>query len=510
MTILPIIRYGTMKYIYIIISFLFLTGPLFSLNTNLSIGGSAGWEKIETWTNVELIEGKKGYTSLGLKSAEYHPDYYTDLLIHFDDSEIIDSTGNYTVKSKIENTSIEKSIGNGSGVFRGNKESITLHPNTGSIFSGEDVLDNFSIEFWLNPSRFSENPIIISYQGVLRDGKGNLIPQELTCSMENRALNWTLKNIFYTEERDIEIELKGLSPIIPNVWHHHLFRFSGSSGLIEYLVDGQLEAVQYASKTGTEDGTIFFPLISSLGNNHITIGDGYIGYMDELRISKAYIQNPVLKRYQDTSGSVLSQIIDLSRSSSILKKITVEHEIPKDSAIFFHYNISNNLETMFEDTNWVDFYPPEIFISKNKGRYLRIKMDIQTDGEETRTASLSELNIIYEKNLKPLAPAYLHIIEKENTIIIKWPEMSEPDIRGYLIYYGTKKGIYSGSAAKEGRSPLVVLGKEITSITINGLENENLYHFAIAAYDDAGTAYPGVLSEEVTGRPADPGRTNAF
>ncbi len=481
-----------------------MTGSLFSLNTNLNIGGAAGWEKIDTWNNVEEIDGKKGYTSIGLQSAVYNPDELTDLLIHFDNTDIADSSGNYLVESKIENTQIKKSIGSSSGVFRGSEESIILYPESGAIFSGAEVLDNFSIEFWLNPSRFSENPILISYQGTLRDKKGNIVPQELYCSIENRKLTWNMKNIFFTEEKNTNIELQGLSPIIPNVWHHHLLRFNGSSGLIEYLIDGQLEAIQYASKTGTEDGTIFFPLISSNSSNHLIIGNNFVGYMDELRITRDFIQNPVLKRYQETSGSAVSQIIDLGRSYSILKKIAVEHEIPKDSAIFFHYNISNNLEVMFDETNWVEFNPREMFISNNKGRYLRIKMDIEADGEEIRTPSVFELNITYEKNLQPLAPSFFHGTGGESSVTLSWPKMSEPDIEGYLIYYGTQKGIYFGSEAVEGSSPLIVQGKEISTITIHGLETGQLYHFALAAYDRAGIEYPGSLSKEITVRPISP------
>ncbi len=494
-----------MKYIYIIISFLFLTGSLFSLNSEINIGGATGWDKIETWANIELIEGKRGYTSLGLKSAIYNSNGLTDLLIHFDDSEIVDSSGNYLIKTQIENTYLKRSIGNGSGVFRGSKESITLYPEPGAIFSGNEVLDNFSIEFWLNPSRFSENPILISYQGTLRDEKGDIAAQELSCSIENRKLIWKLNNIFFTEEKNTNIELQGLSSIIPDVWHHHLLRFDGSSGLIEYLIDGRLEAIQYASKTGTEDGTIFFPLISSSGNNHLTIGKNFTGYMDELRITKDFIQNPVLNRYQETSGTSVTQIIDLGRSNSILKKITIEHEIPKDSAIFFNYNISDNLELMFDESNWIGFHPPEMLISKNKGRYLRIKMDIQTDGEEIRTPSISEINVTYEKNLKPLAPSFFHGTGKENAVTLSWPKMSEPDIEGYLIYYGTSKGVYFGSEAIEGSSPLTIQGKEITNITIHGLEYGKLYHFAIAAFDGAGPEYPGLLSKEITVRPITPG-----
>jgi len=504
---MPIVKYRTMKYIYItIISFLFLTESLFSLNSGLSIGEAHGWDKIETWTNVELFEGKGGYSSIGLKSALYETDENTDLLIHFDDNLITDASGNYSVESYIENTTKEKAMGNASGVFRGSKEAVILNPGPDTLFSGNNITDSFSIEFWLNPSRFGENPLLISYQGTLRDKKGNLIPQELSCSIKDRKLVWKLNNIFYTEDSNSNIKLTGLTSIIPNIWHHHLLRFDSATGLIEYLIDGELEVVQHASKTGTEDGTIFSPLIFSTSKSFLTLGNGYIGYMDELRISKTYIQTPVLNRYQEKGGNALSKIIDLGRANSILKNIEIEHEIPKDSAIFYNYNISNNMGTMFSDTNWVEFYPGDMIFSHNKGRYLKIKMDIRADGEEILTPSISHINIIYEKNLKPLAPLYLNLTGRNNSVSLSWSKMSDPDIEGYLIFYGTQKGIYFGSEAEEGVSPLIVKGKDITAIDITGLENGKLYYFAIAAYDDAGTDYPGELSKEKTSRPVPSGK----
>ncbi|MDA3939593.1 MAG: fibronectin type III domain-containing protein [Spirochaetia bacterium] len=485
----------------LLILFLFLTSSLYALNSNLSIGDSEGWDWIETWNNTELFDGKGDHKNLGLKSAEYKTDEFTDLLIHFDNTSVSDETGNYTIESQIENTQNEKLIGNASGVFRGLKEPLTLYPGPEALFSGNSYPDSFSIEFWLNPSRFGENPILLSYRGTIRDKNSNLIPQELICSLKDRKLNWNLNNFFYTEESNSYIELAGITSIIPNTWHHHLLRFDSSSGLIEYLLDGQLEAIQYASKTGTEDGTIFSPLISSTGIPHLTLGNNFIGYMDELRISKAFIQNPVLTRYQETKGNAVSEIIDLGRLGSKLRNISIEHEIPGDSAIFFYYNISNNLGTMFDETNWREFYPGEMFISHNKGRYLKIKIDIRTDGEEILTPSIAHLNITYKKNLQPLAPSYLNVTGKNHSISLSWPKLSEPDIEGYLIYYGTKKGNYYGSEAVEGASPLIVKGHEINALDITGLENGKLYYFAIAAYDDAGFNYPGKLSTEITCRP---------
>ncbi|MCK5198713.1 MAG: hypothetical protein KAR21_10200, partial [Spirochaetales bacterium] len=320
-----------MKTISILLLFLLLTSSLFPLSTDLSLRGDPGWEKIEKMENIELYPGKGNYSSLGIKSSVYKTDKFTDLLIHFDYSDISDASGNYLVESQITTTDVDKVMGNGAGVFRGAEESVTLSPGSESLFSGGQLLGSFSIEFWLNPSRFSKDSVLISYQGTLRDKESELVPQELICSIKDRKLTWEFNNLFYMDGEDTDLKLTGLTSIIPGIWHHHLLRFDSSSGIIEYLVDGELEAVQYSSKSGVEDGSIHFPLISTSGNTNLILGKNFTGYMDEIRISRAFIRNPVIYRYQETRGSTVSQIVDLGRSDSILEKIMVEHEIPKDS-----------------------------------------------------------------------------------------------------------------------------------------------------------------------------------
>ncbi|MCK5201795.1 MAG: fibronectin type III domain-containing protein, partial [Spirochaetales bacterium] len=386
-------------------------------------------------------------------------------------------------------------------VFRGSETSVTLLPGPGSIFSKGQILDSFSIEFWLNPSRFSENAVLLSYQGTLRDKEGKLVPQELVCSLKDRKLTWEFKNLFYMDGDDTDIILTGITSIIPDIWHHHLLRFDSSTGLIEYLVDGELEAVQYSSYSGMEDGSIHFPLISTSENADFTLGVNFTGYMDEIRITRSFIQNSVLFRYQETRGSVVTKIVDLGRSDSILEKIMVEHEIPKDSAIFFHYNISNKLEDMFDEAKWMTFSPTERIVNNNRGKYLRIKLELHPDGEEILTPIVSDIKIRYIENLPPLAPSYLHAEGGADSVVLSWPRMSNSDVEGYLVYYGTEKGVYFGSEALEGSSPLVISDRDTTGITVHGLTNGELYHFAIAAYDGAGVDYPGDFSKEITCRP---------
>jgi len=489
-----------MKFIYIFISFFLITNSLFSLNSEIVIDGSSDWSKIETQKNIDIYPGEGSYTNLGLKSTGYIVDKFTDLLLHFDNSNIIDESSHYKIITNIKSTGQTKKIGQGSGVFRGKDNSITLYPESGSIFSGGDILDNFSLEFWLNPSAYSENPVIISYQGSVRNIEGDLVPQELSCSIKDRRLIWKLKNIFYRDGDETEIVLTSLLPIIPESWHHHLLRFNGNTGVIEYLVDGNLEDVKYASKTEAEDGSIFYPLLSVNKNSKLSIGKDYIGYMDELRISKAFIQSPILNRYQGISGILQSQIIDFGRSDSILKKISIDSEIPEDSAIFFYYNLSNNLEDLIDNNNWINFLPSELLLSENKGRYFSFKMELQTNSNQQQTPLISKVIISYQENTPPIAPILLKASGIDSSITLSWQELSEHDIEGYLIYYGSKTGVYFGSEALEGESPLVIKGKKNTKITIHGLNNSQLYHFSIAAYDGAGIDYPGELSEEISSR----------
>ncbi len=474
------------------------------LSREISLRGSDSWGRIEELNSIELYQGKGDFGNLGIKSAVYPLDRSkTDLLIHFDNPGIRDTAGNYRIDSEIRTTDIVKKIGNRSGVFRGDEKGVILYPEKGALFSPGNLIDSFTIEFWLNPSRFSEDAVIFSYSGTLRDETGNIIPQELLGTLKDRKITWEFRNFFYSEGVETYISLTGLSPIIPDIWHHHLIRYDSSTGIIEYLVDGKPEAIKYSTSSGNEDITVLSPLISSLGTPSLNLGKNFTGFMDEVRISDFFVESPVIYRYQETRGNVVSQTIDLGRAGSKLEKISVIREIPEDSAIFFYYKISDKLADMSEETEWYNFHPGERLISKNRGRYLKIRLELEPDGEEILSPLIFDVVIQYEKNLKPLAPSYLNAEGADESVILTWPSMGEPDVRGYLLYYGTSKGNYFGSGALEGDSPILISGKTINSYTVHGLENGRLYYFSIAAFDDAGTELPGNFSNEITSRPVE-------
>lgn len=71
-------------------------------------------------------------------------------------------------------------------------------------------------------------------------------------------------------------------------------------------------------------------------------------------------------------------------------------------------------------------------------------------------------------------------------VSLAWDRNQESDISGYKIYYksGSSTGTFDGADATQGKSPLDV--KNVTALTLNGLDPAKNYYFQITAYDTAG------------------------
>ncbi|MBW2412699.1 MAG: fibronectin type III domain-containing protein [Deltaproteobacteria bacterium] len=61
-------------------------------------------------------------------------------------------------------------------------------------------------------------------------------------------------------------------------------------------------------------------------------------------------------------------------------------------------------------------------------------------------------------------------------ITLAWDSNVEPDVAGYIVYYGTQSGHYAYD---------VDVG-DYDSVTISGLNEDVKYYFAVTAYDDEG------------------------
>lgn len=61
-------------------------------------------------------------------------------------------------------------------------------------------------------------------------------------------------------------------------------------------------------------------------------------------------------------------------------------------------------------------------------------------------------------------------------ITLAWDPNQEPDLAGYLVYWGTTSSQYDNSAIVEND----------TAYTVTGLDDERIYYFAVTAYDSNG------------------------
>ena len=68
-----------------------------------------------------------------------------------------------------------------------------------------------------------------------------------------------------------------------------------------------------------------------------------------------------------------------------------------------------------------------------------------------------------------------------------------------MLFRSNRPGEYLGRAAVQGASPINV--GNVTSATLTGLKNGEIYYFAVAAYSKLDERICGALSKEVYARP---------
>ncbi len=161
---------------------------------------------------------------------------------------------------------------------------------------------------------------------------------------------------------------------------------------------------------------------------------------------------------------------------------------------------------MPRDQGWRPLRPFEAVPPEVRGRYLQLMIKLYPDGAGLHGPVLSELTILYEPDFPPGSPSGVTANPGDRQVTLRWDPVADPDVAGYLIYYGTGSGLYFGTGSDRGDSPLDV--GNAAEVTIGGLENERLYYFAVVAYDSSSPPHYGDFSREVHVRPSHlrPGR----
>jgi hypothetical protein len=490
----------------LVLCLLLAAWPLVGLEKTIELGKAQAWSAMRTMDGLTRAPGRWGFQDLVLAGGAYAPDSATECLLHFDAAPAMDAAGAYRASGPGPMIAPQVvAMGAGSAAFTGSRSGFGFAAPSDGMFAAGAAWSDFTIEFWLYPATNSNGESILSWSGSTGAAKDAArIAQTLRCVIKDRRLMWEFQNLFQLPDgARMPVSLTGTRQLLPRIWHHHLLRFDARTGLLEYLLDGVPEAIVHVTDTGRETGSIAVPVVGTANAGPLVLGAGFTGFLDELRISRRFVEDPVLERFLGRTGTAVSQVFDLGYSSTRIARIEAIAATPSDTAVEYAYQVANawiGKPMLGPDTAWIPFVPGTDFKENLKGRYLQVRVELFPDGRREQTPRLSSLAVVYEPNVPPAPPAGLVATPGNGKVTLTWRKVNDLAVKGYRVYYGDAPQRYLGTGAAQGDAPLDA--GTATSIEISGLENGKLYYFAVTAYDGSDPRQESEFSAEKSARPS--------
>jgi hypothetical protein len=529
-----------------------VSGSLYGIGEKIiSLGGASGWNLAENRVGIAEIAQIRPHPVLILSSAGSpagafagyeDSDRSLDLSLSFDEKTPAlfgNGLASYRVLVSPALEAVDHRwarAGSGAALFTGNAAvfipgaaapdpgggpdaGVVIEPRSGdALFAPGSHIRDFTLEFWLYPMNLENGEQILSWvssrplnaeggggAAVRAGGPGggssrDYAFQRIRCMVARNRLHWNFLDFFTSPDgaKYLDINLAGDTPLVPKSWSHHLIRFDSDTGMVEYLVNGKTQALDYASSTRREGGEVFTPLVGEGGS--FVLGGSFMGLLDEFRIHGVRIDAPSTRKYPSPGGRIETRAIDLGGENSGLLKIEAlggrtrirggraqsEHRdrgrfrFSDDSEIQFFIRAADN-PYRWDDADWLAFTPGTEFGGNIRGRYVQLAADFYPSGDAETSPYLEELRLVYQPDETPLPPPALTAAAGDGGVRLSWKNSPDSDTAGYLVYYGEAGGEYFGEGALLGASPLDA-GKR-NSLFIDGLKNGVLYYFAVVAYD---------------------------
>ncbi|MDR0375279.1 MAG: hypothetical protein LBH85_06090 [Treponema sp.] len=528
-----------LKVVLLSLSFFTLFSPLFGLGElTLRIGQDAGWSLIEKREGVAEVDAQRPWPALALVAAQpAAPSVYTDMSLAFDESSpdrFDDGAGHYKVT--VQNAGAVSQVGRlmarygaGAAVFSERSGASAHAPlvitprSQDALFASGKRVGDFSVEFWTQPFNMGAGEQVFSWSAAKQRTRTGYIMQYVTCAASKNRFQWTFLDFFASPHDDARstITLIGITPIIPKTWSHHLIRFDAHTGLLEYLVNGKIEAIAYATSTGREGGDVYTPLIGEDGS--LALGEQFSGLLDEVRISGGYRIDTEIggtvytAKFPASGGRIETRGIDLGEPNVQILRVDaltgrlsfVDNKVRNEFAGNATFKFSDEsalqffIRTSDSPYRWISEWQaltPGVPLDEHvKGRYVQLAVHFYPSGDGEASPYLDEIRVVYKPDEPPLPPTLVVAIAGDGVVDLSWKNSPDIDTMGYFVYYGTVSGTYFGADSLLGESPIDV-GKR-TAIRIDGLKNGTLYYFAVAAYDSLSPPHLGMFSREVTARP---------
>ncbi len=494
----------TKKSLYCIILIFLTTSLVLSEEKEIILGGDNGWSSFSVAKNISLTDsGHFGKQAVQISNDAEKVSNSTDLLLDFEQyGSITDKAQNYSIISSNVSFTSQSIMGNYSALGIGNLGGIELQGNETSLFGKEGLTGSFTISFWLNPS-LAENGETVFLWDSTRNIHNSPVYQLLSVMFFQNKLEWNFTNIFsnYTDFKDIV--LTSTSLIIPDEWAHHSLSYNDNTGIIEYRINGRIEALTYATKSSNASLDLYSAALGTPAN--ISICPNYTGRIDDFSIKTEFSEGKMGNhRYSIEGGYFETQPLGPFPNGSSITGIQTLSDTPAQTAIQYFIRAGNNFY------EWNDTYPQWVPVSdlenglNVQGRYFQVAVNLFTDGSGQNTPLLTEIALQYNEAEPPLPPFRVFTDSGDGYVNLSWIPAAGTTPDGYMVYYGDASGEYLGENSSQGDSPIDV-GKTNT-VRISGLKNGKPYYFAVAAYAYTPEKTQGILSNEVYARPLQGGQ----
>ena len=513
--------------------------------------------------NVRMVRGSEGLYSILLRDNSPVYTGNTELLLHFDHAtrtHILDRSKHYEIDgvSIFPSDDIEKH-GQGSAGFLRYGNNVQIKPRSDSVFFNETPLQSFTIDFYLFPINVHDSVVVLSWYAPTVDVDQGF--SGLKAFFRNGRLHWEFANVFH--EIDYGLDERGeavatphtivvgeIDPTPLNEWHHHSLHYDAQNGLITLRFDGRESSLYWATANRGEDGAFLEGRFSQHIGVPMTLGDHYLGYIDEFRISRGIrvytpgefvgngstAQADAMQESSSGKGFVISDVIDLKNRGSSIVSISWDGEEENGTALRVFFRTSNDYFAPDTDylhphtrpasddymrnvlrwrktvkpRSWIPVRNGEEIMQQNRGRYVQwMAVFFGTDG--LYSPVLHNITLSVEPNMPPVKPILLAAQPVAGGIELKWVRNKENDISGYYVYYGNRSGYYVGHEP-QFVSALLPAGSDETEVLQNGeigdtrtfvlqgLKNEDVYFVSITAVDDEGQESD--FSRELIARPS--------
>ena len=402
------------------------------------------------------------------------------------ESSIVNSV-NYSGVSYSKDIKFIDGVLGGKAVLLPDGKSFVKMDNRGYAYSSEDSINSFTIEFYLNPYQIRMNSKVLSKISIYNNGNSTEY-SGVRASIIDGKLVWRFDNLFMYNGQYSNITLSAGESLKPNEWRHHSVSFDAKTGKLVKYIDGLEEEVLYLTSSGDINGSPYMLNINNIIYDPLYLGQGFIGGIDAFSFTPIFKKNFNLYKYLK-NGEIISEVIDFTNNNIFIDSINYTANISNGTYIDIYYRISDSY--FLPEDNFVEWKRLNgNNIINERGRYIQIRTEFQSDTERNISPVLNNMEIVYHNGKAPQKPINLTATAVNNSAVLRW-EGSHENVTGYKIYYGTKSGIYNNA----DNIPIIV-GNQ-TEYVVNGLRNGETYYFTITAIGGEGGNIESAFAEEV-------------